>query len=340
MIREHLGLRHILDLEKWEQLQDSLAAVTKLAILTVDYKGNPVTAHSGCQSFCQMVRQDEHLLPYCKKCDSRGGIEAARTNEPYIYLCHYNIIDIAIPIIIDDQYLGAVMAGQIRLSDSTNDAELEQISSTKNKKLYSEKWDDLKDHYANLPTMSYSEVQTVSKMLFQLCSYLVQEALNKNQLIEALKESTAVGSALSLSAISDILSSDSLHHAEASHKQKINPSAPDPDNPGCTSPVLQPAFDYVYAHKSENLSLKKAAELCHISPSYFSRLFVKETAENFSTYLPRLKMKWAIQLLAISDLPVSQISNELGYSETGYFIKVFKKYVGSTPAVYRRNNKG
>lgn len=36
-----------------------------------------------------------------------------RTNRPYIYKCYFSIIDVAIPIIIDEQYLGAIMAGQV-----------------------------------------------------------------------------------------------------------------------------------------------------------------------------------------------------------------------------------
>ena len=66
MIKEYLHINKILDLNKWKRLQDSLANVTKLAILTVDYKGIPVTSHSSCQAFCQNVRKDPELLPYCQ----------------------------------------------------------------------------------------------------------------------------------------------------------------------------------------------------------------------------------------------------------------------------------
>ena len=37
-----------------------------------------------------------------------------RSNEPYIYLCHYNIVDVAVPIIIDGRYMGAIMAGTVK----------------------------------------------------------------------------------------------------------------------------------------------------------------------------------------------------------------------------------
>lgn len=343
LIREHLSIQKIFDLEKWEQLQDSLASVTKLAILTVDYRGNPVTSHSQCQSFCKKVRQDENLLPYCQKCDSRGGLEAVRSNKPYIYLCHYDIVDIAVPIIIDDKYIGAVMAGQVRLADPSNALQLEQILTSKNEKLYSSKWEELKDYYADLPTMTYQEIQMISNMLSLLCNYIVEEAMNKNLLAEMFEKASAIQSSPQLS---DILPGYSLKHIESLKKEMNNfladaylNSSGDEDIP-CGNPVLKPAFEYIYEHKGETFSLKAMADLCHISPSYFSRLFAKETGENFSSYLARLKMKWAKQLLEATDIPVSQISSELGFNEPGYFIKIFKKYEGTTPAVYRKYYKG
>lgn len=50
-----------------------------------------------------------------------------------------------------------------------------------------------------------------------------------------------------------------------------------PSDNACTSPALQPAFEYIHSHKSEQVTLKHMADLCHLSPSYFSRLFSKET---------------------------------------------------------------
>ncbi|GGN98247.1 PocR ligand-binding domain-containing protein [Saccharibacillus kuerlensis] len=342
MIGEHLSIQKIFDLQKWERLQDSLASVTKLAILTVDYKGNAVTRHSGCQSFCQAVRQDEDLLPYCQKCDSRGGLEAVRSNKPYIYLCHYQIIDIAVPVIIDDKYIGAVMAGQVRLSDPSGSADLEQILTSKNKKLYSEKWEKLKDHYANLPVMSYQEIVTISNMLSLLCSYIVEEALNKNLIAEMFDKASGTGSTPHLS---DILPGYTMRNLEHVRKETTRILADaylnseDEESERCTNPVLKPAFDYLLSHKNESVSLKKMAELCHISPSYFSRLFAKETGESYSFYTARLKIKWAKQLLENTDMPITQISSELGFNEPGYFIKTFKKYEEITPAVYRKYYK-
>lgn len=338
-MQESLRINKILDLKKWKRLQDSLATVTKLAILTVDYKGIPVTSHSSCQAFCHNVRKDPELLPYCQKCDSRGGLEAVRLNAPYVYLCHFNIVDIAIPITVDDKYIGAVMAGQVRLSDPDNGHDLEQIVTTKNTTSHHMKRARLQEDYDNIPTMTYEEVIKISNMLFLLCNYIVEEALNKNLLVEMFEKASGSEESLSLSTI---LPGYTIKNIESIKKEMTNAIADaylknTADDPNiCTNVVLKPAFDYIYSHKSENIFLTHMAELCHISPSYFSRLFAKETGENFTTYLARLKTKWAKQLLEVTDMPVSQISDELGFNEPGYFIKTFKKFEDLTPALYRK----
>lgn len=201
MMQESLNISKFLDLKKWKRLQDSLATVTKLAILTVDYKGIPVTSHSSCQAFCQNVRKDPELLPFCQKCDSRGGLEAVRLNAPYVYLCHFNIIDIAIPITVDDKYLGAVMAGQVKLSDPENGTDLEQIVSSPNKSSHLLKGNQLKVYYDDIPTMTYEEVVKISNMLFLLCNYIIEEALNKNLLVEMFEKAAGNDEALNLSTI-------------------------------------------------------------------------------------------------------------------------------------------
>ncbi|OBR62575.1 transcriptional regulator [Paenibacillus oryzae] len=340
MFREYLQLNKILDLQKWKRLQDSLASVTKLAILTVDYKGNPVTSHSSCQSFCNSVRKDPELLPYCQKCDSRGGLEAVRLNEPYIYLCHFNIIDIAIPITIDGKYIGAVMAGQVKLSDSDKSRGLEQIVVSQDPHMHETKLEMLRSSYDQLPVMTYEEIVTISNMLSLLCNYIVEEALDKNLLIEMFSQSSGSDQNGKLN-LSAILPGYSIRNIESIKREMTNAIADaylssSPEEREITNPVLQPALDYIHTHKSEQVTLKQAAELCHLSPSYFSRLFAKETSENFTVYLARLKIKWAKKLLEATDMPISQISDELGFNESGYFIKTFKKYEDITPAVYRK----
>ena len=103
-----------------------------------------------------------------------------------------------------------------------------------------------------------------------------------------------------------------------------------------SSPVY-PAVAYVKNHKYEMVTMNDMAKLCHLSPSYFSRLFRRELGENFINYVNRKKIQWAKERLRTSNDSVVQIAQELGYMDSSYFISVFKKFEGITPLVYRQH---
>lgn len=342
MKSKHLNLNKIIDLDKWQKLQDSVSLVTKMAMITVNYKGIPVSNHSFCNRFCETVRKDPKLSSYCQKCDSRGGLEAVRVNKPYIYLCHYNIVDIAIPIIVDDKYIGAIMAGQVRLDNKEDEDSLEHILTIPYKSFVNDNMDELNDLYSNIPSLSYEEVKNTAEMLFQLCNYIVEESLDKSLILELYEKEVmnkdSSNNSLDLSSykvsniknIKDELSNviTNSHIKDSSYEKGIVHNS-----------ILKPAIEYIYSHKNENVSLKKASDLCHISSSYFSRMFAKEVGQNYSSYLSQLKIEWAKQLLISTDITISEISDSLGFNESGYFIKIFKKYENITPSLYRKYHK-
>jgi len=333
-----MSLDKIIDVAKWQVLQDSIAAVTKMAIITVDYKGIPVTSHSGPCSFCQFIRSQPNLQKYCYKCDSRGGLEAVRINAPYIYLCHCDIIDIAVPIMIEDRYMGAIMAGEVCLPKDEKDIDLEKILISPSKEIF--KTEEVREMYNRIPTLSYAKIKQIASMLFHLSNYIIEEAVNKNLILEMYGEMLNRNHVYNHEGMIRQHSFDQMQQvkkviSDARTSAYVKTTG---GNKGalCKNPVLRPAFAYIYDNKGKSVTQKDMAELCHISTSHFSRMFAKEVGENFSGFLSRLKVQWSKQLLEETDLPITQISEELGFSETGYFIKIFKKYENITPAIYRK----
>lgn len=318
------NLDKILDLDKWQEVQDSLADVTGLAIITIDYKGKPITNHSNCTTFCEKIRSNSDLAKMCQRCDSRAGLEAVRYNKPYIYLCHYNVVDIAIPITNNDKYIGAIMAGQVRLSLAKTIPDLEQIfySPTSLKALQESK--ELKRLYKEIPALDYDAILKTSDMLFKLCNYIVDESTSKNALIKQYQAN------IPLEKVSVVNPKPSLEELPPSLHTSNAPFDPPKNN------KLLPALEYIFNNPHLMVSLEKAAQLCHISPGYFSRSFSKEFNTNYTAYTNKLKIKWAKELLTNTDLPVTQISDELGFNDPGYFIKIFKKHEYLTPGLYRK----
>ncbi|WP_028611650.1 response regulator transcription factor [Paenibacillus harenae] len=91
---------------------------------------------------------------------------------------------------------------------------------------------------------------------------------------------------------------------------------------------------YVIANIDKFVSLDEIAAKLHLNASYLSRLFKKETGENFIEYMTRVKLDRAKELLQDSQKSLEEISGMIGY-EKNYFYKVFKKSNGMTPSEFR-----
>ncbi|AEI40728.1 response regulator transcription factor [Paenibacillus mucilaginosus] len=95
------------------------------------------------------------------------------------------------------------------------------------------------------------------------------------------------------------------------------------------------ACHYVSQHLNRKISLDEVAEHLYMNPSYFSRLFKKETGETFIEFVNRAKVNRAKELLDGTNLSVAKICEALGYDNHSYFIKMFKAAAGVTPQEYR-----
>lgn len=323
MSADSLTLMDILDINHFQELQDSLSISTDMALLTVDYKGVPVTEHSECRNFCKMVRKNIHYQDLCQKCDSRGGLEAARQQKPYIYICHMGIVDLAVPIIAEGGYLGAMMAGQVRIDD---DSMLEMILNRKSEllSLYdssdSENFksiDEINTLYSELPIMGYDKIEAIGKVLFGMSKILVDRAL-------LIKKTTAP-------VVEDVrLERDRTSQNIISKQNTIKTEIP-------TKYVfLKPAIEFMHQHINDKVYLEEMAILCNVSESYFSKCFNKAFDMSFSAYQTKLKLQMAENLLKQSTKNVNQISDALGFDHASYFIRVFKKTFGVTPAMYKQ----
>ncbi|MBD7911213.1 MULTISPECIES: response regulator [Clostridium] len=103
--------------------------------------------------------------------------------------------------------------------------------------------------------------------------------------------------------------------------------------------VVQKAREYVLNHVEEEITLTSISNHLNISKNYFCSVFKQQTGENFLEYLTKAKMDRAKILLKRYDYKVYEISDILGYKETAYFSKLFKKHTGYTPAKYKKNSK-
>lgn len=98
-------------------------------------------------------------------------------------------------------------------------------------------------------------------------------------------------------------------------------------------------LDYIHDnYKRSDLSLNLIAEKFDFSVSYLSRLFKEQMECNFLEYLIGIRVKTAQELLTGTSMKINEIAEEVGYTNSYSFNRIFKKHTGMTPSEYKEHN--
>lgn len=99
------------------------------------------------------------------------------------------------------------------------------------------------------------------------------------------------------------------------------------------------AKSYMDAHIAEVITNERLAEISGLSKSYFMKSFKNIFSRTPQEYMMYQKLESARHYLIHSNISVDQLAEKLGFCSTSHFIKRYKKHIGVTPAVYRRQAK-
>lgn len=108
---------------------------------------------------------------------------------------------------------------------------------------------------------------------------------------------------------------------------------------GKPSRMVTDIINYVRHHFSEPVTVEELAAFLCKGRSRLSTDFKKETGENLSDFVLKLKIEEAKRLLRYTDKPVVEIALYLGFSSQSHFSRTFKKYVDLTPGDFRSTRK-
>ncbi|MBZ9691696.1 MULTISPECIES: PocR ligand-binding domain-containing protein [unclassified Clostridium] len=166
------NLNDIMDIDLLKSIQDRLAEITGLAYNIVDFKGNPINNYSNFCDFCSKVRNTKEGMKICYDTNAHAGLEAAIRQKPYVFKCPAGLVDVAIPIIVNGNYLGAVFFGQIR----TNKDKLEPIRKSNYYSKMCRNDDKLLNDFNNTKFIDYSKIESIYSLVNIIVNLLVEKS--------------------------------------------------------------------------------------------------------------------------------------------------------------------
>jgi signal transduction histidine kinase/DNA-binding LacI/PurR family transcriptional regulator/AraC-like DNA-binding protein len=123
---------------------------------------------------------------------------------------------------------------------------------------------------------------------------------------------------------------ETLQHIETALRRT---RAADPD----TRNIVRQAIAYIHEHYMEPISRKEIASYVNLSSRHLDRCFCEEMDLTPIAYLNRFRLRQARRLLQDTSLSISHVATAVGFSDSGYFCRVFKRDIGVSPSDYRRN---
>lgn len=96
------------------------------------------------------------------------------------------------------------------------------------------------------------------------------------------------------------------------------------------------ARKYIHQHYAESLTLETLSNEVNLNATYLSSVFKRETNQSFLDYLTQVRVDAAKELLADTEIPISDVAEHVGYQDMKYFYKRFKKFTGLSPKDYRK----
>jgi two-component system response regulator YesN len=103
--------------------------------------------------------------------------------------------------------------------------------------------------------------------------------------------------------------------------------------------MLTQVLRFIEGNYQADISITQIAERLQVTPNYLSALFHRKTGSTFIKYLTRIRLLRAKELLADPELRVQEVAEQVGYTSTRHFTKLFTAFFGYYPSEQRKKGQ-
>lgn len=250
-------------------------------------------------SFCNYVKKNKTNFALCIEAKSRLCSASRSAKHPFYSKCYMGLEEIYYPMHYNGQLIGLICVGQFTRHFQKSIARI-RLKAEKyglNSDEFVEKY---KSAVISTDAISISDLNEDVSVLSKYISLIYKSRILENSLTTHI--------------------SNSIQSTVGYYQNKL---------------IFSSALEFIKMNYSNELSLKLISRYCNCNATYLSYLFKKETGITITDYINKCRVDHAKHLLDTTDLTVVQISNEVGFNDSSYFSRVFKKTQGVYPKHYR-----
>lgn len=172
-------LTDLIDVDILQKIQDGFSELTGMAALITDEEGVPVTTGSNFCDYCKKyTRMSEIGRINCEECDKEGALVTLKEGRPFIYSCHAGLYDYAVPILLEDRFIGSFVGGQVL----TRPLDKDFVSRTAVGLGIDE--DKYIEAAESILIKSKDEIQTAAKLLYYMGNIISDMAYKSNEYLK------------------------------------------------------------------------------------------------------------------------------------------------------------
>ena len=169
----------LIDVDILQKIQDGFSELTGMAALITDEEGIPVTTGSNFCDYCKKyTRMSEIGRVNCEECDKEGALVTLKEGRPFIYSCHAGLYDYAVPILLEDRFIGSFVGGQVL----TRPLDKDFLRRTAVGLGIDE--DEYIEAAESILIKSKDEIQTAAKLLYYMGNVISDMAYKSNEYLK------------------------------------------------------------------------------------------------------------------------------------------------------------
>lgn len=175
------SLKDLIDIPAFQTILDGFSHLTGIPTAILELNGK-ILITSGWQTICtQFHRQNEATARRCLESDTALSVQLKKGEKYNVYKCKNGLVDVAVPIVIDDIYIGNLFAGQFFFESPDMDF------FTKQAQTYGFELDSYLDALSKIPIVSSETIQKTMAFLSDLTVIISSSGIDKKKLIELNK---------------------------------------------------------------------------------------------------------------------------------------------------------